>query len=385
MRRIARTLLALVLLSAPALAQPPKPVRDELPADERRVWDKARQLYSIGDFEAARAEYQRVYDATKNPRVLYNVAICEKDLKHFRASSEVIHKALASKDKLPAEDVADLEAALKAIEPFITKVEIVANEPGATLLVDGVELGTTPFTGPVTVDAGSHTVKLIKPGFTDVVKEKVTFATERTNRLELEMQPLERRTRITVNVVGAPRASVLIDGIDMGPAPFAGEVKVGPHTIEARAEDYASTKQPIEVVWKEPMSLMLALSPKRHEGVLKVVASPEGTTIEIDGRVVGHGMWEGPLSSGTGHQLAVKKDGYYTYATEIVVQDDQRRSVPVTLNPEKTWIWWVLGASAVVAGGIVAGYFAIKPPDHDPVPGTLDAGGRGFGIARYRF
>ena len=385
MRPTARILLFALLLAAPALAQPPKPVRDELPEESRRVWDKARQLYSIGDFEAARAEYQRVYDATKNPRVLYNIAICDKDLKRFRAASEVLHRALDAKDKLAREDIADVEAAIKAIEPFITKLEVVANEPGATLLVDGVELGTTPFTGPVTVDAGSHTIKLIKPGFADVVREKVTFATERMNRIELEMSPLEKRTRITVNVVGAPRASVLIDGQDMGPAPFSREVKVGPHTIEARAEDFASTRQPIEVVYKEPMSLMLSLSPKRHEGMLKVIASPSGAAIELDGKVVGHSTWEGTVSSGTGHQLAIKKDGYYTYATEIVVQDDQRRSVPITLNPEKTWIWWVLGASAVVAGGIVAGYFAIKPPDREPVPGSLDAGGRGFGIARYRF
>jgi hypothetical protein len=385
MRPFARILLFAVVLAGPAIAQPPKPVRDELPEESRRVWDKARQLYSIGDFEAARAEYQRVYDATRNPRVLYNIAICDKDLKRFRAASEVLQRALGEKGKLSREDIADLEAALKAIEPFITKLEVTANEPGATLWVDGVELGTTPFTGPVTVDAGSHTVKLTKPGFADVVREKVTFATEHTNRIELEMSPLEKRTRIVVNVVGAPRASVLIDGTDMGPAPFSGEVKVGPHTIEARAEDFASTRQPIEVVYKEPMSLMLSLAPKRHEGMLKIIAAPEGSAIELDGRVVGHGSWEGMVSSGTGHQLAIKKDGYYTYATEVVVQDDQRRSLPVTLNPEKTWIWWVIGASAVVAGGIVAGYFALRAPDRDPVPGSLDAGGRGFGIARYHF
>lgn len=385
MRLFARILLVSLALAAPSFAQAQKPVRDELPEASRRVWDKARQLYSIGDFEAARAEYQRVFDATENPRVLYNIAICDKDLTHFRSAAAVLHRALDLKDKLSPSDVADAQRALAAIEPFITKVEIVANEPGATLSVDGVVLGTTPFSAPVAVDAGSHTVKLSKPGFADAVREKVVFTTERMNRLELELSPLEKRTRITVNVVGAPHASVLIDGADMGPAPFFGEVKVGPHTIEARAEDFASTRQPIEVVYKEPMSLMLSLSPKRHEGRLLVNVSPAGSTIEIDGRVVGHGSWEGTVSSGTGHQLAVKKDGYYNYATEIVVQDDQRRSLPITLNPEKTWIWWMIGASAVLAGGIVAGYYALKPPERDPIPGSLDAGGRGFGIARYRF
>lgn len=385
MRLFARILFVSIALASPSFAQAQKPVRDELPETSRRIWDNARQLYSIGDFEAARAEYQRVYDATENPRILYNIAICDKDLAHFRSAAAVLRRALDLKDKLSPADIADAQRALAAIEPFITKVEVVANEPGATLYVDGALLGTTPFTAPVAVDAGSHTVKLSKSGFTDAVREKVTFTTARVNRLELEISPIEKRTRITVNVVGAPRASVLIDGEDKGPAPFSGEVKVGPHTIEARAEDFASTRQPIEVVYKEPMSLMLALSPKRHEGLLKVIASPAGSTIELDGRVVGHGSWEGTVSSKTGHQLAVKKDGYYTYGTEIVVEDDQRRSLPIALNPEKTWIWWMLGASAVVAGGIVAGYYALKAPDRDPIPGSLDAGGRGFGIARYRF
>ena len=65
--------------------------------------------------------------------------------------------------------------------------------------------------------------------------------------------------------------------------------------------------------------------------------------IEIDGHSVGRTEWEGPLPSKTGHSLVVKKDGYYTYSSEIVVGDDQKRSVPVTLNAEKNWVFWVIG------------------------------------------
>ena len=92
-----------------------------------------------------------------------------------------------------------------------------------------------------------------------------------------------------------------------------------------------------------------------------------------------------PLSSSTGHALVVKKDGYYAYTSELTITDDGRRSVPVTLNPEKNWVFWVIGASAVVAGGAVAAYFALRPSDQKPVPGTLQAGGSGFGTAHFPF
>ncbi len=386
MRRALSFFLVLAMAS-PAFAQPkprPKSVREELDTSAKRSWDTAVELYGISDFEGARAEFQRIYDSSKNPRILYNVAVCEKDLKRYKAASDTLHRALERRKALPKDDIAAMETAQKTIEPFITQVEIVANEPGATVYVDDIAIGTTPFAGPQSVDAGSHTVKITKPDFV-MESRKVTFTTAGANKLTFELQPTVQRTNVTINVVGAPNASVWIDEREAGLAPFSGDVEVGRHTIEARSHEFVPTKQTVTLVYKQAATFVLSLAPERHEGVLRIVAKPDGAVIEIDGHTVGRTEWEGPLTSKTGHSLVVKKDGYYTHSVEIVVGDDQKRSLPVTLNAEKNWVFWVIGASAVLAGGAVAAYFALRPADQKPLPGTLQAGGAGVGTACFPF
>jgi len=378
MRKLA---IALLLISATALAKP-KAIRDELDANNKKSWDTAVQLYGISDFEGALAEFQRIYDASKNTRVLYNVAVCQKDLKRYKAAAETLHHALEKKKELPKEDVAEMETALKTIEPFITKVEIVVNEPGASVYVDDVLLGTTPFAELQQVDAGSHTVKVTKPGFVDTV-HKATFTTAGGNKLTLSLEPKVQVASVTINVVGAPNATVFIDEKPAGLAPFTGDVEAGRHTIEARATDFVTTRQTVTLAYKQQATFVLSLARQRHEGMVHIVAKPEGATIEIDGQIKGRTEWEGPLDTRSGHSLVVKKDGYFSYTSELTVTDDQRRNVPVTLNPEKSWVFWVVGASAVLAGGAVAAYFALKPADQKAVPGTLQAGGSGVGTAHF--
>lgn len=380
-RAVALFLAAAMLAPAASFAQPPKAtktIRDELPEAARRNWDTARDLYGVSDWVGARAEYERAYELSKNPRVLYNIAVCEKNLKHFMRASEILRRALAERAHLPKADVDAIEAALLTLDPFISKLEVVANEPGATLLMDGAELGKTPFSGPIDVDTGSHTFRLVKPGFIDAVKEAFPITSGTVNRIELRLDPAEKKGRISVAVAGPKIATVLVDGTDVGPAPFAGDVAAGRHVIEARSTDWVAAKQIVELEHKDERAITLVLAPVRREGTLKVLA-PSGAIVEIDGKTVGRGEWEGPLSSRAGHLLSVRKDGYYTYSSEVVLGDDQQRTVPVELDGTKTWLWWVIGGSIVLGGAIAATVAALVQPSPDPVPGSLAAGSRGFG------
>jgi hypothetical protein len=177
---------------------------------------------------------------------------------------------------------------------------------------------------------------------------------------------------VTVTVGGAPSATLFIDGRDVGPAPFKGQLSADHHTVEARAPGWVTVGQTVDVQYKQPMSLALTLSQERHEGRLEVTA-PEGASIALDGRSVGVGAWNGIVSTTGGHQLVVRKRGFQTYAVEVFVADDQVRDVNVPLNHEvsTSWVAWGVGSLLVVTGGIVAGYFAFKPADESVYPGTL--------------
>lgn len=361
--------------SRPSGATPSADVRTQLADEARRAWDAAKQLAGASDYKGALVEFQRAYDLSHNARVLYNVGITEKLLTHYARAVDAWEKELAEGGvQLAPNERQELQNAIAIVQPFVTTLDVTANEPDATLSIDDYVVGKTPFSGAVRIDVGKRTLKLSKEGFTDAV-QSVDVASGSRTPVTFKLEPLHKSALVTITVWGAPSATVFIDGRDVGPAPFKGELAADHHTIEARSPGYVTVGQTVDVQYKQPMSLVLTLSPERHEGRLRVSA-PEGASISLDDHVVGATAWEGVVSTNGGHQLVVRKPGYQTYSTEVFVADDQTREVGVPMNREvsTSWIAWGVGSLLVVTGGIVAGYFVFKPAQQSPYVGDLTPG-----------
>jgi hypothetical protein len=350
-------------------------VRSQLPEPARKAWDAAKQLAGANDYKGALVEFQRAYDLSQNPRVLFNVGVTEKLLTHYARAVDAWDKELhVGAGKLTPAETTELKNAIAIVQQFVTTIDVTANEPDATLFIDDYAVGKTPFTGPVRIDVGKHTLRLAKEGFVDAT-QMVDVASGARTPVTFKLEPRDKTALVSVTVGGAPSATIFVDGRDMGPAPFKGELSADRHTIEARAPGFVTVGQTVDVQYKQPMSLVLSLSPERHEGRLHITA-PEGAEIAVDSRKVGAGTWEGVVSTTGGHQLVVTKPGYQTYSTEVFVADDQTRDVDVPLNREvgTSWVAWGIGSLLVVTGGIVAGYFVFKPADQSPYSGTLQPG-----------
>src|SRR5262249_2408257 len=162
--------------------------------------------------------------------------------------------------------------------------EVTANEPDATLYIDDYAVGKTPFVGPVRIDVGRRALRLSKEGFVDATQSLDVASGARTP-VTFKLEPREKTAVVSVPVGGAPSATIFVDGRDVGPAPFKGELSADRHTIEARAPGYVTVGQTVDVQYKQPMSLVLSLSAERHEGRLRVTA-PEGAEIAVDTRKV---------------------------------------------------------------------------------------------------
>jgi hypothetical protein len=263
----------------------------------------------------------------------------------------------------------------------VSAVAITANEDGATLTIDGeAQTGATPFAQPVSIDVGPHTLKLSKAGFADATASVIVTGGV-VAQTKLEMQPLERKGHAHIEVNGPARATITVDGKDLGNAPFDGEIDAGNHVVQAQAEEFVTAREPLVVKYRENVSLVVQMAHKRHEGLLRVSAI-DGAIIIVDGQRVGTSHWEGPLTSREGHQVIVKKDGFYTSTQDISLSDDQDRALPISLNPEKTWIWWTLAGVAIVGGAIATGVIIAATGSRDPIPGTL-AAGSGWGVTSF--
>ena len=380
-KRSAQLTLLLVCL-APSAWAGPKTIRDELPPPARMSWDSGRALFDVQNWAAAATEYNHAYDLSKNPRVLFNVAACEKNQNHYLKALLALRKELAEgAGKLSPTEVQEVKAALSTLEPLVSAVSVTANEEGATLTIDGeAQTGATPFAQPVPIDVGPHTIKLSKAGFAETTAT-VMVSGGTVAQAKLEMQPLERKGHARIEVNGPTRATILVDGKDLGNAPFDGEIDAGNHVVQAQAEDFVTSRETLVVKYRENVSLLVNMAHKRHEGLLRVSAV-DGAIIIVDGQRVGMTHWEGPLTSREGHQVIVKKDGFYTSTQDISLSDDQDRALPISLNPEKTWIWWTLAGVAIVGGAVATGVIIAVTGSRDPIPGSL-AAGSGWGVTSF--
>ncbi len=367
--------LAAVLAAPSVFAQARPDVRAQLPEAARKDWDAAKQLAEAKDYKGALVELKRAYDLSQNPRVLYNVGALEKLLTHYARAVDAWDRELKEgAGKLTPAEAAEARSSIAIVQQFVTTIEVTANETDATLYIDDYAIGKTPFAGPVRIDVGKHTLKLSKDGFVDAVQQ-VEVASGQKTPVSFKIEPQNKTALVSVTVGGAPSATVFVDGKDMGPAPFKGELSAERHTIEARAPGFVTVGQTVEVQYKQSMSLVLALSQERHEGRLRVTA-PEGAEIALDEKKVGSGSWEGVVATTGGHHLVVTKPGFQTYSTEVNIADDQTREMNVPLNKEvgTSWVAWSIGSLLVVTGGIVAGYYVFKPSSQNPFVGDVNPG-----------
>ena len=162
---------AAVLLAGPdAAAQPrsPRPVSlaQSLPPDARRDYDAGKLLFEDGDYATALLKYQAAFDQTHDARLLWNVAVCQKDLRHYARAAATLGRYLAEGgDRLSPSDRHDAQELARAIAPFTVPTTIQVSEPDAQIWIDEAMVGRSPLAGTVALDMGTRRVRVKKDGY----------------------------------------------------------------------------------------------------------------------------------------------------------------------------------------------------------------------------
>ena len=66
-----------------AAARAPKPLSDTLTGSAKIDYDAGKLLFSDGDMAGALVKFKSAYDTSKDARLLWNIAACEKSLHHY--------------------------------------------------------------------------------------------------------------------------------------------------------------------------------------------------------------------------------------------------------------------------------------------------------------
>ncbi|MCC7542826.1 MAG: PEGA domain-containing protein [Deltaproteobacteria bacterium] len=160
--RVSRS-AAIALLVGLAVA--PRATHAQQPCDASCHNRLGIEAVERSDFARAVVEFAEAYRLDPSPRRLNNLARAEVAL--GRIDDAIAHYTLflrAPGDAAP-EVVTEARSALERLRAMAGAVTIDARPAGATVRVDGREVGQAPLVAPVTLSVGSHQLEVSAPGY----------------------------------------------------------------------------------------------------------------------------------------------------------------------------------------------------------------------------
>ena len=255
-------------LTAPpvtAVAAPPT-LEETLHGPAKDAYDSARLLLANNDFAGALTKFQQAYDLSKDPRLLYNMAICSKNVRGYARMQRLLEQyerdAGAS---MTSDERSAVDTALAAIKGLVGALELTVSPNGATILVDGATVGTSPLKDPLFVDLGAHTLSVRLPGFDSVEKP---IGVEGGNVTELSIT-LTATAHVANLIVSADEAAtVLIDGRVAGNGRYHDKIASGQHTVRVTESGKVAFQSEVDLRDGETRTLEVTLQEEKHGGAL---------------------------------------------------------------------------------------------------------------------
>lgn len=210
------------------------PLAELLEGAAREAFLRAQYFYDAGDFERARLKYEEVHRQSPDPRLVFNIALCQKDSKQYlRALRTMEEHQRESLGECSPEHAARVAEQLQVLRSFVTTLTVVVDQPGASVFLDGEPVGTTPLGKPLQFDFGSHEIRISKPGFRDDGGGKRDFHSG-AERLDFKLTPQPGKSLLTIDVTGP--GTISIDGKQVGEERWESLMVPGPHSVGVAAE-----------------------------------------------------------------------------------------------------------------------------------------------------
>jgi hypothetical protein len=108
-------------------------------------------------------------------------------------------------------------------------VRIVSSTTGASVTIDGQEVGVVPIRDPIEVRSGEHALQISKRGYTSY-NEEIHVRAGQTRDVEIDLLPLSGFLRVRSE---QSEVRVFVDGNFIGNAPVEFDLSPGPHSIKA--------------------------------------------------------------------------------------------------------------------------------------------------------
>jgi hypothetical protein len=246
----------------PPAARPP--LAESLSGLAKAEYGAGVSFFQQGDYASATERFERVYALSPDPRLLWNVALCQKNQRRYARMLGTLRRVV-KEGTFTAKELTELEELSQAAEALVSRLEILASEVGATVLVDDEPMGLTPLQEPILVDLGERRIRLVKPGFKGFARtEKVSGG----GRIAIAVA-LEKVThRGQLVVVTGPNDLVSLDGKVVGRGGWKGSVPSGQHALRVTAPGKLAHEVEVLVQDGEARHVDVTLNPAKRSSTM---------------------------------------------------------------------------------------------------------------------
>ena len=175
--------------------------------------------------------------------------------------------------------------------------------PAATVTLDGVTVEAP--SRPLRVDPGRHTVQATRQG-ADPFASVVQLAPGQDETVEIKLAAESRGGVIAVRERAGAEVAVVIDGREVGPAPWEGELEPGRHVVEARGARHEAASASVDLQRRGRVEIeLVAVQVREH---VKLASTLEGASMLLDGQPQAL-PFDAPLALGK-HALELSAPGH---------------------------------------------------------------------------
>jgi hypothetical protein len=230
----------------------------DTPEEAKRKGDEAMVALRYQD---ALAHYQRAYEATKSPALLYNMGRAYEGLAEFPKALDALEEF---NEKAPAElksRVSKLEELLRDVRNRVATLVVSCSVESADVRLGEKVIGRTRIGQTVIrVNAGKQRLVVSREGYFSFEKDLMLSG----GKLETVEVTLASRSEAAVLRVTSPveGASVALDGKPMGVVPVESPVLPGTHKVGVTREGYDDADTSVVVNAGERKDVAVPLAKK---------------------------------------------------------------------------------------------------------------------------
>lgn len=231
-------------------------IADTLQGDARKAYRLGVVLYDDGDWSGALAQFETAHKLSADPRLLWNMAVCEKNRRRYTKALTLVDAYIEARaKKMQPRELRDAKGFRDTVEKLTRLIRLRVNQDGAAVAIDGEPVGTTPLADDVRVDVAEVEISIEKAGF---VPLRLKLAADQPPPALIELEADAGRLVVKVNPTSA---AISIDGKHVAFGLFDDVRPSGPAFVKVAASGMQTFQNEVVVTRGETRTVDVTLEP----------------------------------------------------------------------------------------------------------------------------